>query len=93
MKGNVYTMTEVNKMIVIQSVVDNKRTGKEASEALKLSERQIWRLVKKVKEGGIDKIKHGNHARTPKNKIPNDVEEKIVKLKKRELFQGTEGFL
>lgn len=49
MKGNDYTMTEVKKMIVIQSVIDKKRTGKEASEALNLSERQIWRLVKKGK--------------------------------------------
>ena len=47
MKGNDYTMTEVKKMIVIQSVIDKKRTGKEASEALNLSERQIWRLVKR----------------------------------------------
>lgn len=75
-------MTEVNKMIVIQSVIDNKRTGKEASEALNLSERQVWRLVKKAKEGGIDKIKHGNHNRTPHNKIPDDVVNKVVKLKK-----------
>ena len=82
MKGNVYTMTEINKMIVIQSVIDNKRTGKESSEALNLSERQIWRLVKKVKEGGVDKIKHGNHNRTPQNKIPDDVVNKVVNLKK-----------
>ena len=63
MKGNVYTMTELKRMIVIQSVIDNKRTGKEASQTLKLSERQVWRLVKKVKEGGVDKIKHGNFNR------------------------------
>lgn len=82
MKGNDYTMTEVKKMIVIQSVIDKKRTGKEASEALNLSERQIWRLVKKVKEKGIDKIKHGNHNRIPKNKTPEDTVNKIIELKK-----------
>lgn len=82
MKGNVYTMTEINKMIVIQSVIDNIRTGKEASNTLNLSERQIWRLVKKAKEGGIDKIKHGNYNRIPKNKISNDIVEKVITLKK-----------
>lgn len=82
MKGNVYTMTELKRMIVIQSVIDNKRTGKEASQTLKLSERQVWRLVKKVKEGGVDKIKHGNFNRTPKNKIPDDIVNKVVNLKK-----------
>ena len=75
-------MDEVKKMIVIQSVIDNKRTGKEASVALNLSERQIWRLVKKVKEGGIDKIKHGNYSRIPKNKISEDIVNKIIELKK-----------
>lgn len=82
MKGKVYTMTEVKKMIVIQSVIDNKRTGKEASEALNISERQVWRLVKKAKEGGIDKIKHGNYNRVPKNKIPDDIINKVIELKK-----------
>ena len=82
MKGNVYTMTEVKKMIVIQSVIDNKRTGKEASEALNISERQVWRLVKKVKDGGIDKIKHGNYNRITKNKVPDEIVNKILELKK-----------
>lgn len=82
MKGNVYTMTEVKKMIVIQSVIDNKRTGKEASKALNISERQVWRLVKKAKEGGIDKIRHGNYNKVPKNKVPDDIINKVIELKK-----------
>ena len=67
MKGKYYTMTEVQRMIVIQSVIDKKRTGKEASEILNVSERQIWRLIKKAKDKGIDEIKHGNYNRIPKN--------------------------
>lgn len=82
MKGKIYTMKEVNKMIIIQSVIDNKRTGKEASEALALSERQIWRLVKKAKNNGIDSLKHGNCNKIPKNKITDDIVETIVELKK-----------
>lgn len=69
-------------MIVIQSVIDNKRTSKEASEAFNISERQVWRLVKKIRTGGIDKIKHGNCNRTLKNKIPDDTVNKILELKK-----------
>lgn len=75
-------MNDIQKMIVIQSVIDKKRTGKEASEVLNISERQIWRLVKKAKEGGIDKLKHGNCKRIPKNKIPEDIVNKVVELKK-----------
>ena len=82
MKGKNYTMKEVNRMIVIQSIIDNKRTGKEASEVLNLSERQIWRLVKKAKDKGIDNLKHGNCNKIPKNKVTDDIINKIVELKK-----------
>ena len=75
-------MKEVNRMIVIQSIIDNKRTGKEASEVLNLSERQIWRLVKKAKDKGIDNLKHGNCNKIPKNKVTDDIINKIVELKK-----------
>lgn len=82
MKGNYYSMKEITKITIIQSVIDGKRTGKEASQALNLSERQIWRLVKKIKTGGIDNIKHGNCNRKPKNTIPSETIEKIINLKK-----------
>lgn len=82
MKGNYYTMTDLNKMIVVQSVIDKKRTGKEASEILKVSERHIWRLVKKAKEKGIEELKHGNCNRAPKNKTPEEIVNKVVELKK-----------
>lgn len=82
MKGSYYNMEEVKKLTVIQSVIDGKRTGKEASEILELSERQIWRLVKKIKTDGMDGIKHGNHKKIPKNKIPPETIEKIINLKK-----------
>lgn len=75
-------MNEVKKLTVIQSVIEGKRTGKEASEVLELSERQIWRLVNKIKNGGPEAIKHGNSNRTPKNKIPQEIVDKIIKLKK-----------
>ena len=83
MKGTNYSMEEVKKITVVQTVVDGKRTGKEASELLGLSERQIWRLVKKVKENGISGIKHGNCNKEPKNKIPEEVVTKIIELKKK----------
>ena len=81
MEGMIYSMKEVKKYSAIQSVIDGIRTGKEASEVLNISERQVWRLVKKVKEKGIEGIKHGNCNRSPKNKIPPDIVKKIVELK------------
>ena len=87
MKGKYYTMKDVQKMIVIQSVIDKKRTGKEASEVLNISERQIWRLVKKAKDKGVDNLTHGNCNRVPKNKISDDIINKVVELKKSHNYE------
>ena len=88
MKGKYYTMKDVQKMIVIQSVIDKKRTGSEASEILNISKRQVWRLVKKVKEKGIDEITHGNRHRPPVNKTPDEIVEKVVELKKSHDYEN-----
>lgn len=80
-------MKDVQKIIIIQSVIDKKRTGKEASQVLNISERQVWRLVKKAKEKGINEITHGNRNKVPKNKTPNDIIEKVVKLKKSHNYE------
>lgn len=81
MKGIEFTEMEIEKLIVIQSVIDGKRTGKEASDKLNLSERQIWRLVKKVKDNGIEGIKHGNCFINQPRFITDEFKENIKKLK------------
>lgn len=88
MKGKYYTMKDVQKMIVIQSVIDKKRTGKDASEVLNISERQVWRLVKKAKEKGIDELTHGNCNRVAKNKTPDEIVNKVVELKKSHNYEN-----
>lgn len=89
MKGNYYSMKEIRKLTVIQSVIEGKRTGKEASEVLELSERQIWRLVNKIKNGGLDAIKHGNFNKIPKNKLPLETVNKIINLKKSYIYEDS----
>ena len=81
MKGIEYTKMELKKLNIIQSVIDGKRTGKEASESLNLSQRQIWRLVNKVKNNGEESIKHGNKFNKPVHSIPNDLKQKVINFK------------
>lgn len=81
MKGIVFTDMDIEKLIVIQSVIDKKRTAKEASNKLHLSERQIWRLVQKVKNKGVEGIKHGNCFRKQPRFITNEFKEHIKNLK------------
>lgn len=81
MKGLNFTEMEIEKLIVIQSVIDGKRTGIEAHKILNMSERQVWRLVKKVKENGSSGIKHGNSLKSHSSKITPEFKEKIKILK------------
>lgn len=81
MKGIEFTEMDIEKLIVIQSVIDGKRTGKEASDKLNLSERQIWRLVNKVRSKGAAGIKHGNCFINQPRFITEDFKEHIKNLK------------
>lgn len=81
MKGIDFTEMDIEKLIVIQSIIDGKRTGKEASNKLNLSERQIWRLVNKVRNKGIEGIKHGNHFNSNPKFATIHFKEKIKNLK------------
>ena len=81
MKGIEFTEMEIEKLIVIQSVIGGKRTGKEASNKLNMSERQIWRLVKKIKDNGIEGIKHGNCFINQPKFITDEFKENIKNLK------------
>ena len=81
MKGTYFTMNELKKLHIVQSVIDKKRTGKEAAKLLNISERQLWRLVKKVKNEGEVGIKHKNHFNKPKHAATEEFKDKIYKLK------------
>lgn len=81
MKGIEFTDMDIKKLIVIQSVIDGKKTGKQASEKLNLSERQIWRLVSKVKNKGNIGIKHNNCFNHKPRFITEDFKNKIKDLK------------
>ena len=81
MKGIKFTEMDIEKLIVIQSVIDGKRTGKQASDKLGLSERQVWRLVNKVRNNGIQGIKHGNCFIKQPRFITKEFKENIRELK------------
>ena len=89
MKGNNFTDMEIEKLIVIQEVIDGKKTGKQASDKLDLSERQIWRLVAKVKKQGNIGIKHGNCFNKNPKFITDDFKKHIKDLKLSEDYCDT----
>ena len=83
MKERMYTMDELKRINIIQSVIDKKRTQKEAAKVLNLSERQIRKIVKRYKEEGPNGIKHKNKSNKPSHSFDDKFKDKIIKL---ELF-------
>lgn len=83
MRKEQYHMTqrEMQKLIVINKAIDGTLAVKEAAQVLDLSQRQIFRLKKGVKEQGESFVIHKNKGRKPANAIPKDVADNVVYLK------------
>lgn len=89
MKEGLYTMNEIKRISIIQSVIDKKRTQKEAANALNISDRQIRKLVKRFKEEGPESVKHKNKFNKPAHTFSDDFKQKIIKLKLSEDYIDT----
>ena len=89
MKEGLYTMNEIKRISIIQSVIDKKRTQKEAAKALNISDRQIRKLVKRFKEEGPESVKHKNKFNKPSHTFSDDFKQKIIKLKLSEDYIDT----
>lgn len=64
----------------MEQVIANKVTVKQAAEILKLSERQIKRLKKGMKQEGAAFLAHKNRGSKPKHAIPQNVREQVISL-------------
>lgn len=89
MKEGIFSMNELKRISIIQSVIDKKRTQREAAVALKLSERQIRKIVKRYREEGAVGIKHKNKTHKPSHAFPDELKEKIVLLKSSQDYVDT----
>lgn len=74
-------MDELKRINIIQSVMDKKRTQKEAAIALNLSDRQIRNIIHNYKLKGSDGIKHQNKFHKPLNSFSDEFKENIINLK------------
>ena len=81
MKEGMFNMNEIKRLTIIQSVVDKKRTQKEAAIALGISERQVRYILKRYREQGSEGIKHKNKFHKPTNAFSEEFKKKIVDLK------------
>jgi transposase len=90
MKQDVISLTQkqLNTLDVINKAIAGFVTVAEAASALGLSERQVQRLKKKVRESGPVAVVHKNSLRASHNAIPKEVKDEIISLKKSDVFES-----
>lgn len=80
---------KLNHSHVLQRLIDDKDfTNAQAAEAMDLSERHVIRLKGEYKKHGIDALIHKNIGRAPKHAISEETKQKILKIKKEDIFEN-----
>lgn len=71
------TMKEQLKLEVIQRVMDNQVEISKAAQVLGLSDRSIYRLLSRVRIGGVKAVIHGNRGNNHAGKITEAYKQKV----------------
>jgi hypothetical protein len=78
---------ELNRLHIIKQAIDKKVKQREAAEILLMSERQIRRQIKRIREEGDVGIIHKSRGKESNRKIPKKIKSKAIKLY-REKYLG-----
>ncbi|NTU42652.1 MAG: ISNCY family transposase [Nitrospirales bacterium] len=78
---------ELKRIHVIGKAIERVLTQAEAGEMLSLSERQIRRIVQRIREEGNEGIVHRGRGRESNRRLSVEVKEKVIGLY-REKYQG-----
>jgi len=74
---------EIERLRIINKVIDKDMTQVKASEILGISDRQIRNIIQKIKEKGAKGIRHGNRGRESPHKMAKELEDHIGLIVKR----------
>ena len=89
MRKVVLTLKEQEKYDVIKKLVETNGNKKRAANKLKLTERQINRLIAGYKEFGKQFFIHGNRGRKPFHALSDDDKKQIEDLYNTKYFDCT----
>ena len=71
---------DLKRLAIIHKVIDKSVTQVEAASVLDLSDRQIRRIVKRVRFEGNAGIVHKSRGKPSNRRLPEDVKNKVIKL-------------
>jgi len=81
------SLSDLRRLKVVQEAIDHYVTQRSASAMLGLSERQVRRLVKRVRQEQDRGIKHRGRGRPSNNRMPEKLKDKTLGLYRKK-YQG-----
>ena len=76
-----------DRLVALKKAKDRKMTQRQAAEELKISERQVRRLLAKLRKVGDQAVVHGLRGRSNR-RIDEEQREKAVGILKQDVYQG-----
>lgn len=79
MREDIITMStqEIKRLNIVPKVLERQLTQVKAGEVLGISDRQVRRLVKRLREQGVEGLVHRNRGRPSPHKMPKEREDRI----------------
>lgn len=71
---------ELSRLHVIKQAIEKQITQAKAGELIELSDRQIRRLIKRIRKEGDTAIRHHSRGRSSNRRIPKKIKDKVIKL-------------
>jgi transposase len=76
--------TEARRLHIIHQALDERITQAEAAALAGLSDRQIRRMIKRIREEGDEGVCHRSRGRSSNHRIPRKIKEKTLRLFREE---------
>ena len=83
----IVSQRDLHRMHVVRLTLEGRESVGRGAELLGLSTRQVKRLRRKMREGGVKGVLHGNRGRTPWNCTATKTAKKVLELAKGR-YQG-----
>lgn len=71
---------ELKRLHVINKVLEGTISQAEAAEIISLSERQIRRIVKRIRQEGDEGIRHKSRGKESSRRLPQKVKDRVIQL-------------
>lgn len=78
----VLSVRELKRLKIVQKIIDKEITQRKAAEILELCDRQVRRIVKRVREEGDTGVTHRSRGKPSPRAVPEEQKKEILRLYK-----------